>query len=143
MTWLERVRHKNFSPDTSASAKSAKSLEGDHRNLEAYESSSDKSAKSHDGPTSVTFGTPEGLPREVSALLTPTLPCEAITVAHQRIFFDFDVPDGTYTPQELQRAKLVIKRGPVLRYRLHWPGDIPQPIVGRETTTTSFRRSEG
>jgi hypothetical protein len=53
---------------------------------------------------------------------------EIIHVSYQYIFYDYDLPDGTYLPAELQRAGLLVKRGPILRYRLPWPGGIPQPI---------------
>jgi hypothetical protein len=42
-------------------------------------------------------------------------------VPYQRIWFDFDVPDGSYTPEELQRANKVVKRGALQSYTLRWP----------------------
>jgi hypothetical protein len=53
---------------------------------------------------------------------------EIITVTYQRIWFDYDLRDGSYTPAELQEAKLLVKPGAVSRYRLRWPGGRPQPI---------------
>jgi hypothetical protein len=116
MKWLERVRQKNFAPSKDGSAISAKCQEGDLKNLLPYELGSDTSAKSHQEDSSVTLGTPEVVGREV------------FIVTYQRFWLDYDLRDGTYTPTELQQAKLLVKHGPVLRYRLHWPGGIPQPI---------------
>jgi hypothetical protein len=127
MTRLERVRQKNFTPDTLGSDKSAKSHEDDRKNFEPYESGSDISAKSQRQPPSVTFGTDEPIGREVFVEAPQRQP-EAIIVAYQRIWFDYDLRDGTYTPADLQHAKLLVKQGPVLRYRLHWPDGTPQPI---------------
>jgi hypothetical protein len=53
---------------------------------------------------------------------------EIIMVTYQRIWFDYNLRDGSYTPAELQEAKLLVKPGAVLRYRLRWPGGTPQPI---------------
>ena len=107
MTWLERVRQKNFTP---------------------YTSGSDKSDESLNGWTSVTFVTAGTKDSEVLVEAPQRRAPEAIIVAYQRIWFDYDLRDGTYTPAELQQAKLLVKRGPVLRYRLQWPGGTPQPI---------------
>ena len=54
---------------------------------------------------------------------------EVFTVEYQRCWVDYDLPDGTYTPEALRQAKMLVKQGPVLRYRLHWPGGIPQPMT--------------
>jgi hypothetical protein len=140
MTWLERVRQKNFAPATNGRAKSTKSQEVDHKNLEAYESGSAKSAKRDDEASSVIFGTAEPVGPEVFVTPSPTFTREVIIVAYQRFILDYDLPDGTYTPQELRRAKLLVKPGPVLRYRLHWPGGTPQPITGRESMTADHRK---
>jgi hypothetical protein len=86
--------------------------EGDPKSLEPDESGSAKSAKS---PSTDTSSRAEH---------------ESIIVAYQCFWFDYDLRDGTYTPAELQQAKLLVKRGPVLRYRLRWPGGTPQPIDG-------------
>jgi hypothetical protein len=107
MTWLERVRQKNFTPNTLGSDKSDESLYGS---------------------TSVTFGTAATKDGEVFVEAPQWQPSATIIVTYQRIWFDYDLRDGTYTPAELQQAKLLVKRGPVLRYRLRWPGGTPQPI---------------
>jgi hypothetical protein len=83
---------------------------GDPKNLKSDESGSAKNAKSPSTDTSSRAGH------------------ESIIVSYQRFWFDYDLRDGTYTPAELQRAKLLVKRGPVLRYQLRWPGGRPQPI---------------
>ena len=129
MTWLERVRQKNFTPDTFGSDKSAKSHEDDLKNFELNESGSDISAESQRQTPSVTFGTDEPMGREVFVEAPQRRASEAIIIAYQRIWFDYDLRDGTYTPDELQHAKLLVKGGPVLRYRLHWPGGTPQPMT--------------
>jgi hypothetical protein len=42
-----------------------------------------------------------------------------LRVSYQRIWYDFNVADGAYTPQELQRAGKVVKPwGPVQYYTL-------------------------
>jgi hypothetical protein len=128
MTWLERVRQKNFTPDTLASDKSAKSAEGDQKNLEHNTSGSAKSDESLYGSPSVTFGTAATKDGEVFVDARQWQPSATVLVTYQRIWFDYDLRDGTYTPAELQQAKLLVKRGPVLRYRLGWPGGTPQPI---------------
>jgi hypothetical protein len=127
MTWLEHVRQKNFAPYTNGSDKSAKSHESDQKNFAPYKSGSAKSDKSQDEASSVTFGTasPEGL--QVFAEVR-----EAIIVAYQRFSLDYDLPDGTYTPEDMQRARLRVTPGPVLRYRLRWPGGSPQPLAAQE-----------
>jgi hypothetical protein len=53
---------------------------------------------------------------------------EVMMVTYHRIWFDYDLRDGAYTPTELQQAKLLVKPGAVLRYRLRWPGGTPQPV---------------
>jgi hypothetical protein len=116
MKWLERVRQKNFAPYNDGGAISAKSQEGDLKNLQPQGLGNDTRAKSYHEGSSVTFGTPEGVGREV------------FMVTYQRSWLDCDLRDGTYTPTELQQARLLVKHGPVLRYRLHWPGGTPQPI---------------
>jgi hypothetical protein len=85
-------------------------------------------ATSAESPTSVTFATSLGeWPDVFSEPPCPTP--EVITVAYQKIPFDWAIADGTYTPQRLRNAKLVVKPGPELRYPLRWPGGTPQPIT--------------
>jgi hypothetical protein len=138
MTWLERVRQKNFTPYTLGSDKSAKNTEGDQQNLAHYTSGSDKSDESLNGATSVAFGIAGTKDSEVFVEAPQRQP-EAITVAYQRIWFVYDLGDGTYTPAELQQAKLLVKRGPVLRYRLRWPGGTPQPIDVADAQASRLR----
>jgi hypothetical protein len=68
---------------------------------------------------------------------------EIIIVTYQRIWFDYDLRDGSYTPAELQEAKLLVKPGAVLRYRLRWPGGTPQPIdMGDERESRPRSKSD-
>src|SRR5262245_33363749 len=127
MTWLDRVGQKNFTPHALVGAKSARRPDGNPKNLEAYDFTNAKSDKSLTGFTSGTFGTAGTKGSEVFVEAPQRQPPEAIIVAYQRIWFDYDFRDGTYTPAELHQAKLLVKRGPVLRYRLRWLGGTPQP----------------
>jgi hypothetical protein len=34
---------------------------------------------------------------------------EVINVSYQRIFYDWDLVDGAYTPEQLRKAKMVVK----------------------------------
>lgn len=44
---------------------------------------------------------------------------ELIHVSYQRIFYDWAIADGTYTPEQLRKAKMVVKPwGPVQSYTL-------------------------
>jgi len=44
---------------------------------------------------------------------------EVVTVAYQKIFYDWAIADGTYAPQQLRKAKVAVKAwGPVLTYPL-------------------------
>jgi hypothetical protein len=44
---------------------------------------------------------------------------EVVSVAYQRIFFDWAIADGTYSPRQLRKSKVVVKRwGPVQTYSL-------------------------
>jgi hypothetical protein len=113
MSWLERVRQKNYTPLTYGSDKSAKSAEEDLKNLILLPHGSDKSDKSREVTTSVTFGTASG---EVDEVFSETnhLSSEVVTVAYQKISYDWAIADGVYTPQQLRKAKVVVKAwGPV------------------------------
>jgi hypothetical protein len=46
---------------------------------------------------------------------------EVIRVAYQVIWYDYDLRDGVYAPEQLRRARKRIKRGPVRHYLLRWP----------------------
>jgi len=53
---------------------------------------------------------------------------EVVTVAYQKISYDWAIADGTYTPQQLRKAKVVVKAwGTEQTYPLTWspstPGD--------------------
>ena len=44
---------------------------------------------------------------------------EVVSVAYQRIFFDWAIADGTYSPRQLRKSKAVVKRwGPAQTYPL-------------------------
>jgi hypothetical protein len=116
MTWLDRLRQKNQKPSGPELTKLTKPQNG--------------------GVLSVR---PEVL--SVLSVRTPmhekffsdggdSSVVEVLMVAYQRLSVDYDLPDGTYTPEQLQQARLRIIRGPILHYRLHWPGGTPQPIAG-------------
>jgi hypothetical protein len=55
---------------------------------------------------------------------------ELNSVAYQVIWYDYDLRDGVYTPEQLQRARKVVKRGVVRCYLLRWPGGRPAPGGG-------------
>jgi hypothetical protein len=83
---------------------------------------------SSEGTSSIACGTPKQDGRRVSIKNSPPSATEVIIVAYQQFSVDYDLPDGTYTPDELRRSKLLINPGMVMRYRLQWPGGTPQPI---------------
>jgi hypothetical protein len=44
---------------------------------------------------------------------------EVMHISYQRIFYDWDLADGTYTPEQLRKAKIGVKPwGPVQSYTL-------------------------
>jgi hypothetical protein len=59
---------------------------------------------------------------------------EVIRVAYQVIWYDYDLRDGVYTPEQLQRARKVVKRGPVRHYLLRWRRGRPSPARGGHAT---------
>lgn len=128
-SWIERLRQKKSPYSPEQGAKSAKSIDQDApKNSMDYRN---EGAKSDKMVASGTFGTPPSAVSEVFAeLAQPSVP-EVLIVQYQRFSWDYDLPDGTYTPEELRRARIVVKPGPELRYRLRWPGGIPQPITDR------------
>jgi hypothetical protein len=53
---------------------------------------------------------------------------EVIHVNYQRIFYDWDLADGIYTPEQLRKAKMGVKpRGPVQSYTLTSRGAVESP----------------
>jgi hypothetical protein len=127
MTWLERVRQKNLAPHTRPTDTTDKSDGAEQKNLEPYNYGTDKTDKSLGVETSVSFGSPPPMGYEVFAE-----PVETLLVTYQRFSLDYDLRDGTYTPDELRLATLLVKPGPELRYRLRWPGGTPRPMAQRE-----------
>jgi hypothetical protein len=100
------------------------------KNLPPDESGRDKSAESQHEDRFVACGTPGVVGREVfGEMARVAAPSEAIIVDYQRFSLGYDLRDGTYTPEELRRVKLLVNPGPVLRYRLRWPGGAPQPMA--------------
>jgi hypothetical protein len=109
MRWLDRLREKNRNVPLGALTKLTKA--GCVRGEE----------------TSVSFVSPPPGRHEVFArspgvssavVISPR--DEAIRVAYQVIWFDYDLRDGVYTPEQLQRARKVVQRGPVRHYLLRW-----------------------
>ena len=82
---------------------------------------------SSEGTSSVASSTPKQDGHKVSTEDSPPSATEVIIVAYQQFSVDYDLPDGTYTPDELRRSKLLIKPGMVMRYQLQWPDGVPQP----------------
>ena len=122
-SWIERLRHKKSPYGRHSSDTSAESCEPTlSKHVIAGRRAGDTRV---DGPPSPPIF--EGFSTSWTAV-----PSEVIIVAYQRFSFDYDLPDGSYTPQDLRQAKLLVKPGPVLRYRLNWPGGIPQPITSRQ-----------
>jgi hypothetical protein len=122
-SWIERLRHKKSPDGRHGSDTSAESCEPTiSKNFIAGRRAGDTSADGTSPPTVL----------EVFSTSGTALPSEVIIVAYQRFSFDYDLPDGSYTPQDLRQAKLLVKPGPVWRYRLYWPGGIPQPITSRQ-----------
>lgn len=111
--WIERLKKSPYGRNHSD--KSAKSGEKEaSKNFPHGRNQGDKSAES---ATSGTSGTMVSTVSEVFA------------VAYQRFWVDYDLPDGTYTTKELRKAKMLVKQGPMLRYRLRWPGGTAQPMT--------------
>jgi hypothetical protein len=54
---------------------------------------------------------------------------ELIRVSYQRIFYDWDLADGTYTPEQLRKARVVVRPwGPLRQYTLK-PWALRQPTA--------------
>ena len=94
---------------------------------------------SSEGTSSVACSTPKRDGHRVSIEDSPPSATEEIIVTYQQFSVDYDLPDGTYTPDELRRSKLLIKPGMVMRYRLQWPGGTPQPIDGGDAQASRLR----
>jgi hypothetical protein len=113
-SWIERLHQKKSPYGRNQGDKSAESVgTGVLKNLHTVETIVTEVPKE----ASVTFGT------VVSTV------SEVFVVEYQRFWVDYDLPDGTYTPKELRKAKMLVQPGPVLRYRLRWPGGNPQPMA--------------
>jgi hypothetical protein len=113
--WIERLRQKKSLDGRNHRDESAKSVDVDAlKNFEDGGNHRDKSVKS---PSFVTSDT-----------MVSTV-SEVFVVEYQRFWLDYDLPDGSYTPTELQKAKLIVQQGQVFRYRLRWPGGAPQPLA--------------
>jgi hypothetical protein len=131
-TWLERLRQKN---------------------VEDRDPGSAKSAKIEDEQTSVTCGTESATDlldfcdpkivqgrRECSAKSAKS--GEVLTVPYQRIWFDYDIPDRTYTPEQLRKArKWVYPWGKVACYLLtetatgaRFSGMLPPELVTKDAS---------
>jgi hypothetical protein len=129
-SWIERLRHKKSPYGRNSRDTSAESGEPTlPKNFIDGRSAGDTSAESR---TIVTSGTLSPTVSEGFSTPAPSASSEVIIVVYQRFSFDYDLPDGSYTPHDLRRATLLVKPGPVWRYRLYWPGGIPQPITSRQ-----------
>jgi hypothetical protein len=129
-SWIERLRHKKSPYGRNSRDTSAESCEPTlSKNFIDGRSAGNTSAESR---TIVTSGTPPPTVFEGFSTSGTALPSEVIIVAYQRFSFDYALPDGSYTPHDLRQAKLLVKPGPVLRYRLYWPEGIPTPITSRQ-----------
>jgi TubC N-terminal docking domain len=45
----------------------------------------------------------------VASDLKPHHSRKPVRVAHQKIWFDWDIPDGTYSPEQLRKAPIIVK----------------------------------
>jgi hypothetical protein len=45
---------------------------------------------------------------------------EKIRVAYQAIWFDSDLRDSVYTPEQVRQARKVVRHGPVRHYLRRW-----------------------
>jgi hypothetical protein len=119
MRWLDRLREKNRNAPPSALTKLTK--EGGASAEETFVSFVRASLQDA-----------ELFRRPLEARPTRVIPPrdEVIRVAYQAIWYDYDLRDGVYTPEQLQRARKVVKRGPVRHYLLRWPGGRPAPGGG-------------
>jgi hypothetical protein len=134
-SWIERLRQKKSPYGRNRSDKSAES--GGNDLSEKFAGGIEAGAKSDEREASVTFDTIPSTVPEVFAKTTQPLTSEVIVIEYQRFWLDYDLPDGTYTPQELKQSRLLVKRGPVLRYLLWWPGGRPEPITVGGTSDIS------
>jgi hypothetical protein len=70
--------------------------------------------------------------------VTAPVSSETVRVPFQRISFDWDLGDGTYTPEQLRKAKLRVKPwGPVQQYTL-----TVTPWALRQVTAQAPRKVE-
>jgi hypothetical protein len=134
-SWIERLRQKK-SPE-GRNGRDERAESGDKTLTKNFVDGIEAGDKSDKSEASVTFGTISSTVPEVLAKTTQPLTSEVMVIEYQRFWRDYDLPDGTYTPQELKQSRLLVKHGPVLRYRLRWPGGRPQPIMVGATTDTS------
>jgi hypothetical protein len=115
-SWLERLRQKNrYTVETAVTKMPQEEETTASKKFVDGREAVDKSAES---ATFVTSGTPDSTGSEVFPTPAPSASSEVIIVVYQRFSLDYDLPDGTYTPEEMRRAKLLVKPGPLLRYRL-------------------------
>jgi hypothetical protein len=138
-SWIERLRQKKSPYGRNDSDKSAES--GDEDLTKKFVDGIEAGAKSDESADSVTFGTSSSNVSKVSA--PSAQPSEVIIVAYQCFSLDYDLPDGTYTPEELRRARLLVKPGAALRYRLRWPGGTLQPSPDLSAKANGKARDDG
>jgi hypothetical protein len=136
MKWLERLRARTATPTGDALTKLTKVLgagavslpSGGAMVVSAWQDPSPLETKAWAVPTGhmpvkrspATATIRSDLDRAGKPIAA--LQLGSLTVPYQRIWYDFGVADGAYTPGELRRAKKVVRPwGPVTYYTLQWP----------------------
>jgi hypothetical protein len=133
MKWLERLRAKTATPTGGALTKLTKvavagsvsvpsggaavcSTPPDHW---SGETRGDGAPAAHVPLTRSSATAGIGGDLDLAGTQSVVLRLVSLPVPYQPIWYDFDVPDGAYTPGELRRARKVVQpRGPVQHYPL-------------------------
>jgi hypothetical protein len=128
MKWLERLRARTATPTGDALAKLTKVTgpgptsvpSGGAGVCSTWQDPSPLEIKNYAVPTGHLPVKPSAATATIRSDLgragkpIAALQVGSLRVSYQRIWYDFDVADGTYTPGELRRAKKVVRPwGPV------------------------------